>query len=227
MLITDHINYVFNCGEGTQRLAAEHHAKLTKIQHIFLTRTSWNNIGGILGTCLTVQDSGVPLLNLYGPEGIIDLFSASEQFINLNQIKIVPGNTSQQFNDQTMTINYVSIQSPSKAIENKSTDEESIDNCEHMVNSNGKRSRSPCIKCNYNYNTKTKNKIDNVMIYICKIHDKPGTLDFEKCVNAGIQPGPNLGILKSGTDVKLPNGQIVKSEDVISTAEKGPLFIGK
>ncbi|XP_011496822.1 PREDICTED: ribonuclease Z, mitochondrial [Ceratosolen solmsi marchali] len=226
MLITDHINYVFNCGEGTQRLAAEHHAKLTKIQHIFITKASWNNIGGILGTSLTIQDAGVPFLNLHGPEIINELFSASQYFINLNKIQIIPANTSLQFNDKTMKVTAISIQNNNEySNDHKLIDHEFIDNCKHKVNSNGKRSRSPCNQCNYINNIDLKKNADNMLIYICKIHDKTGTLNIEKCVNAGVEPGPNLGLLKSGLDITLPNGKIVKSEEVTSKTERGPLFI--
>lgn len=63
--------YLFNCGEGTQRLAHEHKMKLAKLEHIFITKSSWNNIGGLPGTALTIQDVGVPEITLHGPKGIV------------------------------------------------------------------------------------------------------------------------------------------------------------
>lgn len=62
---------MFNCGEGTQRLAHEHKTKLARLEHIFITHTTWNRIGGLPGLCLTVQDSGVPNLTLHGPPGLV------------------------------------------------------------------------------------------------------------------------------------------------------------
>jgi ribonuclease BN (tRNA processing enzyme) len=63
--------YLFNCGEGTQRLAHEHKMKLSKLEHIFVTYPSWENIGGLPGVALTIQDVGVPEITLHGPAGTV------------------------------------------------------------------------------------------------------------------------------------------------------------
>ncbi|XP_035768491.1 zinc phosphodiesterase ELAC protein 2 [Neolamprologus brichardi] len=39
--------YLFNCGEGTQRLMQEHKLKAARLDNIFLTRLSWENVGGL------------------------------------------------------------------------------------------------------------------------------------------------------------------------------------
>lgn len=62
---------MFNCGEGTQRLAHEHKAKLAKLEHVFITQASWKNMGGLPGTALTIQDVGVPEITLHGPTGLV------------------------------------------------------------------------------------------------------------------------------------------------------------
>lgn len=63
--------YLFNCGECTQRLAHEHKVKLSRLEHIFITSKTWNNIGGLPGLSLTLQDVGVPNITLHGPEGLV------------------------------------------------------------------------------------------------------------------------------------------------------------
>lgn len=65
--------YLFNCGEGTQRLAHEHKMKLSKLEHVFITHSNWLNIGGLPGLALTVQDVGVPNIELHGPQGIVSV----------------------------------------------------------------------------------------------------------------------------------------------------------
>lgn len=65
--------YLFNCGEGTQRLAHEHKMKLAKLEHIFITQPVWKNIGGLPGTALTIQDVGVPEITLHGPRGLVNI----------------------------------------------------------------------------------------------------------------------------------------------------------
>lgn len=41
--------YLFNCGEGSQRLAVEKSVKLGKMHNIFLTRIQWECVGGLPG----------------------------------------------------------------------------------------------------------------------------------------------------------------------------------
>lgn len=69
------LSYQFNCGEGCQRLANEHKMKLSKLGHIFITRASWDNIGGLPGMALTLQEMGIPQLSVYGPKSLVsDIF---------------------------------------------------------------------------------------------------------------------------------------------------------
>lgn len=67
----NHFRYLFNCGEGTQRLAHELKLKLSKLEHIFITRPVWENIGGLPGISLTMQDVGVPNVDIHGPSGVV------------------------------------------------------------------------------------------------------------------------------------------------------------
>lgn len=234
LLVTDHTNYLFNCGEGTQRLATEHHAKLTKIEHIFVTSATWENMGGIPGVALTIQDTGVPKMNLHGPDGTIDIIEATQNFITLNQLTVTSQNTTSQFSDQTMSVTYLPIKSPKPhpLVEEKS-DKIYVDNTnyyDYQVNSNGKRSHSPPSiprQRSRSVSLENKSRIDSMMVYICKVHPKVGTLDMKKCVDAGITPGPHLGKLKAGEDITLPDGRVVRSKDVVSPPEIGPAFIGK
>jgi ribonuclease Z len=62
---------MFNCGEGTQRLAYEHKVKLAKLEHLFFTKSSWKNLGGLPGLCLTLRDAGVSSVTLHGPNQIV------------------------------------------------------------------------------------------------------------------------------------------------------------
>jgi len=48
--------------------------KLSKLEHVFITHSNWLNIGGLPGLALTVQDVGVPNIELHGPKGIVSVF---------------------------------------------------------------------------------------------------------------------------------------------------------
>lgn len=64
-----------------------------------------------------------------------------------------------------------------------------------------------------------------MLCYICRPKPKPGTLIIEKCIDFGVPPGPLLGKLKSGQDVTLSTGKIVKASDVTTPLDLGPVFI--
>jgi len=72
-LFTDQTRYLFNCGEGTQRLSHEHKTKLAKLEHIFVTSNKWERIGGLPGLSLTVQDIGIDDIHVHAPLGLVSL----------------------------------------------------------------------------------------------------------------------------------------------------------
>ena len=49
--------YLFNCGEGTQRLCTQHKVKITKLKNVFLTRIHWECMGGLPGWFLNPPPS--------------------------------------------------------------------------------------------------------------------------------------------------------------------------
>lgn len=67
----EYFRYIFNVGEGTQRIAHENGVKIARLEHVFITYPVWENVGGLLGMALTVQECGVPELTIHGPEGIV------------------------------------------------------------------------------------------------------------------------------------------------------------
>ncbi|XP_063698529.1 ribonuclease Z, mitochondrial [Culicoides brevitarsis] len=231
-VFTDQSRYLFNCGEGTQRLAHEHRTKLARLDHVFMTRTSWSTIGGLPGLCLTLQDTGVPELVLHGPPGLDEVFRATKRFVVLRDLKVntieAATNIVEDYEDIVMTVKHVPLQKKASQDEGQveSAEEEIV--AEDQVDYYG-----------YENKTKLKPKLDVsnavqrlvqrteycVTAYVCKLKPKPGTLDLEKCVEKRVPPGPLLGQLKNGFDVKLEDGTIVMSKDVRGPDDPGPKFI--
>uniref|UniRef100_T1J1X8 Zinc phosphodiesterase ELAC protein 2 n=1 Tax=Strigamia maritima TaxID=126957 RepID=T1J1X8_STRMM len=85
---SDHRSYLFNCGEGLQRLSNEHKLKINKTENIFITHKHWDNLGGLAGLTLTFQDMGVVNYTLHGPPRIEDLFTNMHSFISVAHVKI-------------------------------------------------------------------------------------------------------------------------------------------
>lgn len=230
-LFTDQCRYLFNCGEGTQRLAHEHRTKLARLEHIFMTRTSWSTIGGLPGLCLTVQDSGVPELTLHGPPGLDEMFQATRRFVVLRDLKVSAVETSakeiDEYDDVVMTVKYVPIFRKTVDV-NEETEEEmiTVDQVDYYAHENKSRVK-PKLEVMSSMERLVKRKEHSVTVYVCKLKPKPGTLDLEKCVESRVPPGPLLGQLKNGFDVTLEDGTTVMSKDVRGPDDPGPKFICK
>ncbi|GBP34958.1 Zinc phosphodiesterase ELAC protein 2 [Eumeta japonica] len=108
-MFTDQKRYLFNCGEGTQRIAHEHKVKLSRLDDVFITNKTWRNIGGLPGLSLTLQDVGVPKITLHGPEGLADLYNATRRFVVMENMQIAAAKCSptEDFEDNVMTVKYV------------------------------------------------------------------------------------------------------------------------
>ncbi|XP_045476586.1 ribonuclease Z, mitochondrial isoform X2 [Harmonia axyridis] len=110
-IFSDQTRYLFNCGEGTQRLAHELKLKLSKLEHIFVTRPVWKNIGGLPGITLTMQDVGVPNVSIHGPPGMLEMFDAAKKFVVLKNLKISVNESKSMdtFEDNVLKIKYLEV----------------------------------------------------------------------------------------------------------------------
>ncbi|XP_037935740.1 ribonuclease Z, mitochondrial [Teleopsis dalmanni] len=110
-LFTDQSRYLFNCGEGTQRLAHEHKTKLSRLEQIFVTRNTWSMIGGFPGLVLTVQDTGVKELSLHGPPNLDKILHSMKRFVVLKtlQVKTLDCTENHDFEDSVMSVKCVPL----------------------------------------------------------------------------------------------------------------------
>lgn len=232
-LFTDQARYLFNCGEGTQRLAYEHKTKLSCLENIFITRTCWERIGGLPGICLTMQDVGVPSVTLHGPPGLDELFKAMRRFVILKDMRVEAAEcrADDVFEDHAMTLKYVMINrepaSATNSDDEEKTEETAVDDTDYYAYEKRKKSepRPKISATSHQHQDWTKRHEESVIAYICKLKLRFGQLSLEKCVEQGVPPGPLLGLLKNGKDVTLPNGTVVKSSDVRGPNDPGPVFI--
>uniref|UniRef100_A0A8D3DCZ6 Zinc phosphodiesterase ELAC protein 2 n=1 Tax=Scophthalmus maximus TaxID=52904 RepID=A0A8D3DCZ6_SCOMX len=110
-VFSEYNRYLFNCGEGTQRLMQEHKLKAARLDNIFLTRMSWNNVGGLSGMILTLKDTGVPECVVSGPLQLENYINAIKSFSGpLGEIKLsVRPYTEETHTDDTMTVHQVPV----------------------------------------------------------------------------------------------------------------------
>ncbi|KAJ2767351.1 hypothetical protein IWQ57_003985, partial [Coemansia nantahalensis] len=73
--------YLFNCGEGTQRLCFENTLRISKLTAVFLTRVDWENMGGLPGMLLTLADSGARNMTVCGGHNLTHAMAATRHFV--------------------------------------------------------------------------------------------------------------------------------------------------
>jgi len=59
------------------------------------------------------------------------------------------------------------------------------------------------------------------LAYALVEEERPGRLDAEKAISLGVKPGPDFAKLKAGKTVELPNGTIVRPEEVVGPKRPG------
>ncbi|KAJ2059547.1 hypothetical protein GGI17_004315 [Coemansia sp. S146] len=110
----DSQRYLFNCGEGTQRLGFENKIRMSKISAIFLTRIDWETMGGLPGMLLTLADSGMGDLTVCGGYNLTHALAATRHFILRNKMglrvnEMLDGDATAAFQDKNLHVKPVHI----------------------------------------------------------------------------------------------------------------------
>ncbi|XP_041854323.1 zinc phosphodiesterase ELAC protein 2 isoform X2 [Melanotaenia boesemani] len=222
--------YLFNCGEGTQRLMQEHKLKAARLDNIFLTSLSWENVGGLSGMILTLKDTGVPECVLSGPPQLENYLNAIKSFSGpLEDIKLsVRPYTEETYKDETMTVFQVPIFANSRGNGEKSPPRSSsssssqgspkIDN--FPINSSGE---SPGERRTVTRETSL------VVAFVCKLHPKKGNFLVAQAHQLGLPVGtaaigPLIAALKDGKSI-MHEGKEIRPEQVCTPTDPGPVFI--
>ncbi|XP_071814557.1 zinc phosphodiesterase ELAC protein 2-like [Apostichopus japonicus] len=256
LVAADSTRYLFNCGEGTQRLMMECGTKnISKLEHIFFTRMTWDNLGGAIGMMITLKKVGLPKLTYYGPENLNDFVQALQIFAKQDMLKLeVKIPEEGPFLNETMVVQPVVIESSLVADEqrrdklmsnssspiaddlsdNSDTEDTSLD---IPINQNTKKRKADplatisgmTVKPQAGKQESKRRKLSapgNISVaYICKLHDKDGKLMVDKAMSLGLKPGPQYSILKKGGSVTTEDGQVIRPEDVVGPKEIGPVMI--
>lgn len=81
IVATESSRFLFDSGEGIQRLCVEHRARIAKLDAVHLTRLCPDTIGGLPGLCLTAADAGKSHISIVGPSGISSFWKATGHFM--------------------------------------------------------------------------------------------------------------------------------------------------
>lgn len=237
-VFSEYNRYLFNCGEGTQRLMQEHKLKAARLDNIFLTRLSWENVGGLSGMILTLKDTGVPECVLSGPPQLENYVNAIKSFSGpLADIKLsVRPYTEETYTDETMTVYQVPIfaqlrnedrqlspksgrSSPSQSPPSPRRDDIHNNTCRDGTS-------SPDLEGDTRNTTRDPSL---VVSFICKLHPKKGNFLVLQARELGLPVGtaaigPLVTALKDGKSVTY-EGKEIRPEQVCTPADPGPVFI--
>ncbi|XP_061761696.1 zinc phosphodiesterase ELAC protein 2 isoform X7 [Nerophis ophidion] len=231
-VFSDFNRYLFNCGEGTQRLMHEHKLKVSHLDNIFLTRMSWENVGGLSGMILTLKDTCVPECVLSGPPQLESYLKAIKTFSGpLESIKLsVRPYTEETYRDDTMSVHQVPIFAASPG-RSSSPSPASPSRNEQAAMPGRSRSPSPTSSSGNKKAEQSKATRDSslVVAFICKLHPKKGNFLVVQGRDLGLPVGtpaigPLIAALKSGKSITY-DGKEVRPEQVCTPTDPGAVFV--
>lgn len=241
LLFFEKQRFIFNAGEGLQRFCTEHKIKLSKIDHIFLSRVCSETAGGLPGLLLTLAgmgDEGMAV-NVWGPSDINYLIDAMRSFIPKaamvhthsfgaspcsdgisvsNSIKF--SEPIVLIDDEVVKISAILLQPKTYKVKNHSMMEVEVGD---KINQNSETVLKKCQNNEFEVGLKPG---DISVVYVCELPEIKGTFDPKKAVALGLRPGPKYRELQSGNSVKSDHQDImVHPSDVMEPSIPGPIVL--
>ncbi|CAI9753794.1 unnamed protein product [Fraxinus pennsylvanica] len=212
LLFFDKQRFIFNAGEGLQRFCTEHKIKLSKIDHIFLSRVCSETAGGLPGLLLTlagIGDVGVSV-NIWGPSDLKYLVDAMKSFI-LNAA-MVHTHSFDPMHDSNGT-----------AISMSRKFDDPVD----LINDEVVKISAIVLRPNDPETGLDETKPANLsVIYICELPEIKGKFDPDKAASLGLRPGPKYRELQLGNSVMSDHQNIrVKPSHVLGPSVPGPIVL--
>ncbi|XP_031484101.1 tRNase Z TRZ3, mitochondrial-like [Nymphaea colorata] len=245
LLFFDKQRFFFNAGEGLQRFCTEHKIKLSKIDHIFLTRVCSETAGGLPGLLLTmagIGDDGMSV-NMWGPSDLKYLVDAMRTFIpnaatvHTHSFGPAPGSISGLLKDPIILVNdeVVKISAiilcPALSGTNESIDQ--VDNGSDVTGFDFERNLDDFSKYPSLSPPGSPKKAslatkpgDLAVVYMCELPEIKGKFDPAKAMALGLKPGPKYRELQLGNTVMSDRKNImVRPSDVLGPSIPGPVVI--
>ncbi|XWS20248.1 hypothetical protein CRYUN_Cryun31cG0084000 [Craigia yunnanensis] len=209
LLFFDKQRFLFNAGEGLQRFCTEHKIKLSKIDHIFLSRVCSETAGGLPGLLLTLADMGEEghSVKIWGPSDLNFLVGAMKSFIPHATIV-----HTQSFGPAPTSDAVADVPAP-----NKATD--------HIVLFKDEVVKISAILLQPHCSGQSQIKPGEMsVLYICELPELMGKFDPKKAAALGLKAGPKYRELQHGKSVKSDRLDImVHPSDVMGPPVPGPI----
>ncbi|XP_047144375.1 ribonuclease Z, mitochondrial isoform X1 [Hydra vulgaris] len=211
-IFTDSKKYLFNCGEGMQRIFTSNKMlRFGRLDTFFMTRHEWTHMGGLPGFGMTLRDmkrilseqnqkhfineavkydqkiKSTPEIMVHAPPSMIDVITGAQTFMRFDNSGVnfkVESSFNKCFTDGEMTVFPILIESEKE--ENKS--------------------------------------LSQAMSYLCQLLPLPGKFLIKDALRLGVPKGPLFGALSRGESVTLPCGKVISPEQVMEPQVNGVTF---
>ncbi|OVA20274.1 tRNase Z endonuclease [Macleaya cordata] len=245
LLFFDKQRFIFNAGEGLQRFCTEHKIKLSKIDHIFLSRVCSETAGGLPGLLLTLAsmgDEGMSV-NICGPSDLKYLVDAMRSFIPnaamVHTRSFGPASNADgaslydqgKFTEPIVLIDDEVVKISAILLRPSCSEGSQLMNNPSSVSSQEKRDRFAEPLASHSQNPNRKDGVvlkpgDISVIYVCELPEIKGKFDPGKAKALGLKPGPNYRELQLGNSVMSDSKNImVHPSDVLGPSVPGPIVL--
>nr|BAC41975.1 unknown protein [Arabidopsis thaliana] len=212
LLFFDKQRFIFNAGEGLQRFCTEHKIKLSKVDHIFLSRVCSETAGGLPGLLLTLAGIGEQGLsvNVWGPSDLKYLVDAMRSFI--------PRAAMVHTRSFGPSLN-ISDSAPQIGL-SKPKDDAYV-----LVDDEVVKISAILLEPSRLEESGSKPG-ETAVIYVCELPEIKGKFDPKKAMALGLRAGPKYSYLQSGQSVKSDFKDItVHPSDVMGPSVPGPVVL--
>lgn len=205
LLFFDKQRFIFNAGEGLQRFCTEHKIKLSKIDHVFLSRVCSETAGGLPGLLLTLAGTGEEgiSVNVWGPSDLVYLVDAMKSFIP----------------------HAAMVHTRSFGPASGPPDPSKFADPFVLVNDEVVKLSALFICPNHSEGLPVRPG-DMSVLYICELPELMGKFDPKKAAALGLKAGPKYAELQKGKSVKSDSLDImVHPSDVMGSSIPGPIVL--
>lgn len=220
LLFFDKQRFIFNAGEGLQRFCTEHKIKLSKIDHIFLSRVCSETAGGLPGLLLTLAGMGEEgmSVNVWGPSDLKYLVDAMKSFIP-NAAMVHSHSFGTGPSDGL-------VPSPESFDPIVIVDDEVVKLSAILLQPNCSEERRNQYLRPHKEHSEALKPGDISVIYVCELPEIKGKFDPAKAAALGLRPGPKYRELQLGNSVRSDHQNImVHPSDVMGPSLPGPVVI--
>uniref|UniRef100_A0A2D4PDN1 Zinc phosphodiesterase ELAC protein 2 n=3 Tax=Micrurus surinamensis TaxID=129470 RepID=A0A2D4PDN1_MICSU len=234
-VFSEYNRYLFNCGEGIQRLMQEHKLKVAHLDNIFLTRMNWANVGGLSGMLLTLKETRVPKCILSGPPQLQKYLEAIRVFAgSMKGMEIVVQSfLAPEYEDETMIVQQVPLVAKADCEQRIHSDSKSLIDEDDQKHISRPESPSDMNKQSPDRTGSRRQILERdpslVVAYVCKVHPKKGTFLVLKAKELGLPIGnaaiaPIITAVKNGENIVF-EGKEILAEELCTPPEPSVVFI--